>query len=155
MTITRITHLPAGSDFRSLFERSAVGSGFLLTVDDRLGIEHLLRYRGTRNSPNPALLNELLRHKLRISRGTPEPASPDLVVAGCHVTYMISGEGARSGVLSMNPAPVPGHILVASLLGATLIGMRKLQKVPLLRDDGQIEVVVVLDVHPSPDHAAA
>lgn len=155
MTITRIPHLPAGSDFRSLFERSAVGSGFLLTVDDRLGIERLLRHRGTRNSPNPPLLNGLLRHKLRISRGTPEPASPDLVVAGSHVTYMISGEGACTGVLSMNPTPDPGHILVASLLGTTLIGMRKLQKVPLLRDDGQIEVVVVLDVCPSPDHAAA
>ena len=155
MTITRISNLPAGSDFRSLFERSAVETGFLLTVDDRLGIERLLRHSGTRNSPNPPLLNGLLRHKLRISRGTPEPASPDLVVAGSHVTYMISGEGARSGLLSMNPAPVPGHILVASLLGATLIGMRKLQKVPLLRDDGQIEVVVVLDVRPSPDHAAA
>lgn len=154
MTITRITHLPAGSGFRSLFERSGVETGFLLSVDDRLGIERLLRHRGTRNSP-PPLLSGLLRHKLRISRGTPEPASPDLVVAGCHVTYMISGEGARSGVLSMNPTPVPGHILVASLLGATLIGMRKLQKVPLLRDDGQIEVVVVLDVHPSPDQAAA
>jgi len=155
MTITRITHLPAGSDFRSLFELSALETGFLLTVDDRLGIEHLLRYRGTRNAPNPHLLNGLLRHKLRISRGSPEPASPDLVVAGCHVTYMISGEGARTGVLSMNPAPVPGHILVASLLGATLIGMRKLQKVPLLRDDGQIELVVVLDVRLSPDHDAA
>jgi hypothetical protein len=54
---------------------------------------------------------------------------------------MVSGEGARSGVLSMNSTPVPGHILVASLLGATLIWMRKLQKVPLLRDDGQIEVL--------------
>ena len=111
MTITRIPQLPAGSDFRSLFERSAVGSGFLLTVDDRLGIERLLRRRGTRNSPNPHLLNGLLRHKLRISRGTPEPASPDLVVAGSHVTYMISGEGARSGLLSMNPAPYHRSIL--------------------------------------------
>jgi hypothetical protein len=155
MTITRITHLPAGSDFRSLFERSAVETGFLLTVDDRLGIEHLLRQRGTKNSPNPALLNGLLRHKLRISRGTPEPASPDLVVGGCHVTYMISGEGARSGVLSMNPVPGMGYVPVASLLGATLIGMRKLQKVPLLRDDGQIDVVVVLDVKPLPDRDAA
>ncbi|GAW36697.1 hypothetical protein RA2_03772 [Roseovarius sp. A-2] len=155
MTITRITHPPAESDFRSLFERSTVEAGFLLTVDDRLGIEHLLRYRGTRNSPNPPLLNGLLRHKLRISRGALEPASPDLVVAGRRVTYMISGEGARTDVLSMSPVPAPGHIPVASLLGATLIGMRKMQKVPLLRDDGQIEVVVVLDVRPSPDHDAA
>ncbi|WP_297771773.1 hypothetical protein [uncultured Roseovarius sp.] len=155
MTITRLTQLPAGSDFRSLFERSAVETGFLLTVNDRLGIERLLRHRGTKNAPNPPLLNGLLRHKLRISRGAPEPASPDLVVAGCHVIYMISGEGARTGVLTMNPVPIPGHILVASLLGATLIGMRKLQKVPLLRDDGQIETVVVLDVSPSRDHDAA
>ena len=33
--------------------------------------------------------------------------------------------------------------------------MRKLQKVPLLRDDGQIDVVVVLDVKPLPDRDAA
>ncbi|MGR3454594.1 hypothetical protein [Pseudooceanicola sp.] len=155
MTITRITHLPAGSDFRSLFERSAVQTGFLLTVEDRLGIERLLRHRGTKNAPNPLLLNGLLRHKLRISRGAPEPAPPGLVMAGCHVTYMISGDGARTGALSMSPVPIPGHVLVASLLGATLIGMRKLQKVPLLRDDGQIETVVVLDVSSSPDHDAA
>ena len=55
----------------------------------------------------------------------------------------------------MNAAPIPGHILVASLLGATLIGMRKLQKGPLLRDDGQIDTLVVLDVSPTPDHHAA
>ncbi|KIQ70203.1 hypothetical protein Wenmar_01162 [Wenxinia marina DSM 24838] len=54
----------------------------------------------------------------------------------------------------MNPIPLPGQVLVASLLGATLIGMRKLQKVPLLRNDGEISVVVVLDVKPPPDHAA-
>jgi hypothetical protein len=155
MTITRLTDLPAGSDFRLLFERSAVETGFLLTVEDRLGIERLLRHRGTRNAPNPPLLNGLLRHKLRISRGAPEPTSSDLVVAGCHVTYMISGGGARTGVLCMSPVPMPGYVLVASLLGATLIGMRKLQKVPLLRDDGQIETVVVLDVRLPPNHDAA
>lgn len=76
-------------------------------------------------------------------------------MAGRQITYMISGEGARSGVLAMRPTPSPGHILVASLLGATLIGMRKLQKMPLLRDDGQIDTVVVLNVTPPPDHHAA
>ncbi len=68
---------------------------------------------------------------------------------------MISGGGARSGVLSMSPAPAPGRILIASLLGATLVGMRKMQKVPLLRDDGQIETIVVLDVSPAPDRGPA
>ncbi|UWQ86030.1 hypothetical protein [Leisingera caerulea] len=155
MTIAKITHLPAGSDFRSLFERSAVETGFFLTVEDRFGIERLLHRRGTKNAPNPPLLNGFLRHKLRISRGAPWPAPPELVVAGCHVTYMISGEGTRSGVLSMGPAPAPGRILIASLLGATLVGMRMLQKVPLLRDDGQIETIVVVDVSPAPDHVAA
>ena len=155
MTITRITQLPTGREVRPPFRRAAAQTGFRLTVDDRLGIEQLLRCEGTRSAPNPPLLNGLLRHKLRISRGAPEPASPDLVVAGRHVTYMISGEGARSGVLSMNPVPGQGYIPVASLLGATLIGMRKLQKVPLLRDDGQIDVVVVLDVKPLPDRDAA
>ena len=155
MTITRMTTLPAGSNFRSPFERSAVETGFLLTMEDRLGIERLLRQRGTENAPNPPLLNGLLRHKLRISRRAPEPAPPELVVAACHVTYMISGEGARSGVLSMSRMPIPGCLLVASLLGATLIGMRKMQKAPLLRDDGQIETVVVLDVRPPHDHDAA
>lgn len=155
MTITRITHLPPGSDFRPLFPRSAVETGFLLTVEDRRGIERLLRHDGTRNAANPALLNGFLRHKLRISREAPEPPPPGLVMAGCHVTYMISGEGARSGVLSMSPAPVPGHLSIISLLGATLMGMRKLQKVPLLRDDGRIETVVVLDVGLPPDRNAA
>lgn len=155
MTTTNITQLPSGSDFRSLFKHYAVGSGYFLTVDDRAGIERLLRDRGTKNAPNPSLLNGLLRHKLRISRGAIEPASPELVRSGCHVTYMISGEGSRSGVLSMSPAPIPGHVLVASLLGATLIGMRKLQKSPLLRDDGQIDTVVVLDVGPPLNHDAA
>lgn len=155
MTITRITSLPAGSDFRSLFERSAMQTGFVLTVEDRVGIERLLRRRVIDYAPNPPLLNGLLRYKLRISRGVPEPATSEIVVAGSLVSYMISGEGARAGVLTMNSAPIPGHILVASLLGATLIGMRKLQKAPLLRDDGQIDTLVVLDVSPTPAHDAA
>ena len=155
MTITKITHLHSGCDFRSLFEPSAIETGFYLTVDDRVGIERLLRHRETTNAPNPPLLNGLLHHKLRISRGAPEPAPPDLVVAGRHVTYMISGEGSRSGVLTMSLVPIPGHVLVASLLGATLLGMRRLQKVPLLRDDGSIDTLVVLNVSLPPDQDAA
>lgn len=128
MTITRLTPLPPGSDFRSLFERSAIQTGFVLLVEDKVGINCRLRRRSTDHAANSPLLNGLLRHKLRISRSSPEPAPDELVVAGRHVTYTIIGEGARSGVLTMNPSPIPGHILVASLLGAALIGMRKLQR---------------------------
>ena len=155
MTIAKITHLPPGRNIRTLLEREVPASGFALTREDRAGIERLLRHRGTRHVPNPPLLNGLLRHKLKISSPAAHPVPPDLVAGGCHVTYMISGEGARSGMLAMSPVPLPGHVLVASLLGATLVGMRKLQKVPLLRDDGQIDTLVVLDVNPPPEHDAA
>ena len=68
---------------------------------------------------------------------------------------MIGGKAERSGILTMSPVPVPGRLLVASLLGATLVGMRVHQRAPLLRDDGEITTVVVLDVSPPPDSAAA
>lgn len=155
MTLENVTRLPLGRDFRSVFDAGPAQARFALTVEDRAGIERLLRRRGTRQAPNPVLLEGLLRHKLRISRGAPEPAPRELVVAGCHVTYEIGGDDARSGVLAMSAAPLPGHVLVASLLGATLIGMRALQRAPLLRDDGRIDTVLVLDVSPPPRHRAA
>lgn len=68
---------------------------------------------------------------------------------------MISGGGARSATLSMQPVPLPGQVLVASLLGATLIGMRILQRAPLLREDGMIDTIVVLDVKPPQGDDAA
>lgn len=152
--MSNLSRLSPIADIKTLFGPAAVGIGFSLTVEDRLGIERLLGHSAMMHASNPPLLRGLLRHKLRISRAATEPAPAELVVAGRQVTYMVSGEGARSGLLSMSPAPHPGHILVASLLGATLVGMRKLQKVPLLRDDGGTVTLVVLDVTQPPDHAA-
>ena len=146
MSIANITALSVGSGFRSVFEQSAVRSGYALTTRDRVAIERLLRETGMQQAPNPALLKGLLRHKLRVSVCASEPPEVDLVRSGSVVTYMISGEGARSAVLAMHPRPGADQVMVGSLLGATLIGMRKLQKVPLLRDDGRIESIVVLDV---------
>ncbi|GGL50434.1 hypothetical protein [Wenxinia marina] len=148
MTFANITRLPFGINVRTLLERELPASGFALTREDRAGIERLLRQHDTKHAPNPPLLNGLLRHKLRISAPAPRPTPLELVVGGSHVTYKITGEGARSGVLSMSPIPLPGQVLVASLLGATLLGMRKLQKAPLLRSDGEISAVVILDVDP-------
>lgn len=146
MSIANITALSIGSGFRSVFEQSAAKSGYALTVRDRVEIERLLRGNHTQKAPNPALLKGLLRHKLRVSDCAAEPPAADLVRSGSVVTYMITGEGARSAIITMRPGPALGQVKVASLLGATLIGMRKLQKVPLLRDDGSIESIVVLDV---------
>ena len=155
MSIVKITRPSVAHDVQSLFDRTVSGAGFSLTVDDRLGIERLVRHRRTRYAPNPPLLDGFLLHKLRMARAAPEPAPPELVVSECHVTYVIGDEEERSGILTMSPVPVPGRLLVASLLGATLIGMRALQKAPLLRDSGEITSIVVLDVSPPPELTAA
>lgn len=135
--------------FRQRVRRATSRRGYFLTTKDRRGIQTLLDTQGTRFAANPPMLQGFLRHKLRISAHIDEPVPSDLAISGRLVSYMISGEGARSGVLSLDPLPHPGNILVTSLLGATLIGMRALQKVPLLREDGQIDTVVVLDVSPN------
>ncbi|MGJ8547222.1 MAG: hypothetical protein ACSHWZ_17380 [Sulfitobacter sp.] len=152
MTFAKFTR-PAGDKTRApmfdgAFDCAYDKSGFALTVQDRLGIERLVAQDAPRHLPHPALSAGLLRHKLRISRGAMEPPEPSLVVSGARVTYMMSGGGAQSGVLRMGHEAAPGEIPVASLLGATLIGMRALQKLPMLRDDGEIVALVVLDVAP-------
>ena len=127
----------------------------LLTQSDRNAIARLLADGGTRHAPNPVLLEGLLRQRLRSARPAPEVIPTDLIIAGSRVTYKINGEGARSGILSIAEMPWPGHIMVTSLLGATLIGMRSMQKAPLLREDGRIDTVVVLEVdQPEPNEAA-
>ncbi|WP_291731463.1 hypothetical protein [Leisingera sp. F5] len=133
----------------------AVGSRFALTVADRAGIERLLRQGGLKSSANPELLAGFLRHKLRISRGAPEPAPEDLVTAGCEVVYMTNDGVIRSGLLTFDLNPKSEHVPVETLLGATLIGMQMLQKAPLLRDSGDIDAVVVIDVKPAPGRANA
>ena len=44
------------------------------------------------------------------------------------------------------PGDDAGCIPVTSFLGATMLGMQALQKAPLLREDGWIDTLVVLDV---------
>lgn len=142
------THMFRRQDIRSVYERPSLDRGFELTVDDRAGIERLLRQGRLKRSPTPELLEGFLRHKLRISRGAVEPAPADLVVSGRLFRYMVSGEGAREGFLAMEPGMPGDSIPVATFLGATLIGMRALQKMPLLTADGRLATVFVLDVSP-------
>lgn len=121
-------------------------TGFTLTPTDRLGIEQLLARQGPQGALLSPLLAGLLRVKLRTGETVSGSAPGDLVTARRLITYMTSGGGAKSGILTMTAEEAPGEIPVGSLLGATLIGMRRLQKAPLLHEGGEISFVAVLQV---------
>ena len=139
-------HPPFGGAYHPSFRYPPLRGRFQLTSADRVGIERLLSLGLTANCPNPTLIEGFLRHKLRLARPAPEPVPADLVVAGRQVTYMTSGAHARSGTLTMVSDSKAGCVPVTSFLGATLLGMRKMQKMPLLREDGWVETLIVLDV---------
>lgn len=65
------------------------------------------------------------------------------------VVYMVSGGGAQSAYLTAEGAPQAGKIPVSSLLGATLLGMGRLQKAPLPQESGTVATLVVLGVSDS------
>lgn len=155
MSTINLHTFPDARGVRPSFRPSVQKAAFMLTRADRAGIEQLLLLGEMRRVDYPNLLTGFLRHKLRISCDAPEPAPEELVTAERKVVYMISGNGAEAGVPTFGSATGPERIPVSSLLGATLIGMRKLQKAPLLCDDGGIATVVVLDTSPLRMGAAA
>lgn len=133
---------PTSFSQHELFEKT----GFLLTNTDRRGIERLLLRRGPDGARLSELLSGLLRLKLKLSDSAAGPAPREVVSSNRLVTYRIRGEGPRSGVISMSTMPLHGTIPVGSLLGATLIGMRRMQKAPLLQERGEIGSVAVLEI---------
>ena len=121
-------------------------SEYSLTVADRIGIERFLRFAANSHVVYSPILIGLLQHKLRNSRPAPDPTPASLATSGREVTYMISGAGAVKGVLSFGLVCRAGELPVHTLLGATLLGMKPLQKSALLNEDGDIGTVVVLNV---------
>ncbi len=146
MHITSSTNLPTRNADRPSFNCASLKARYQLTRADWIGVDRLLSLGLTAECPNPALIEGFLRHKLRLARPAPEPAPTDLVTVGRHVSFMTSGGRARSGVLTLVPGGQAGCIPVTCFLGATMLGMQKMQKVPLLREDGWIGILVVLDV---------
>lgn len=128
---------------------------FSLTRSDRTSLERLLHDRVMSETPYPVILTGFLRYKLRTAIPVREPAPVDLVTGGCHVYYMISGGGLQSGLLTFNAMHQVGAIPIASMLGATMIGMRRRQRAPILREDGTVDTLVILDTSPLPELAAA
>lgn len=122
----------------------------LLTTDDRCWlrahVEHCLRSGG-----DCVFVAGLLRRKIARSDVVSGEVPDDLATGGSRVRFMMTGGAARSGVLVHEvAADAPEDaVSVCSLLGATLIGMRVLQRAPLLRDDGRIDTLALLDVSPA------
>ena len=98
--------------------------------------------------PSSRLLAYVLANKLMNTRPSDDMYYTDSILGGSCVTYTVDGKEPQSGLLAHHSrAGLPGGIIpVASLLGATLIGMRIGQRAPLLFEDGSIGRLFVKDV---------
>lgn len=87
--------------------------------------------------PGARLLAYVLANKLINTRPWDGVHDAGLVVGGACVTCVIDGQEPKTGLLvhSVMAEPPDCIIPVASLLGATLIGMRVGQRAPLLFED--------------------
>ena len=98
--------------------------------------------------PGAKLLAYVLANNLMNTRSVDDVHHSDLVVGGSCVTYAVDGADPQTGLLvHRSRAGLPGGVIpVASLLGATLIGMKVGQRSPLLFEDGTIGKLRVIDV---------
>lgn len=101
--------------------------------------------------PSSKLLAYVLANKLMNTRAIDQLNDSNVIVGGSCATYAIDGKPSQSGLLvhRARSGLHSGVIPVASLLGATLIGMRVGQRAPLLFEDGTIGRLSVLDVSSS------
>lgn len=96
------------------------------------------------------LLAHVLHHKIMTTVPVTNAFLGDVVTGGCRVIYSVNHEAFLTGLLvhRARSGGGGGVIPVASLLGATLIGMRVGQRAPLLGENGSIGTVKVLGVVP-------
>jgi len=102
-------------------------------------------------APSWTLLAYALQSKIFNTKAVLGPVGRDIVVGGSLVTYSVGGGEHETGLLVHRVQPgVPsgGNILVPSLLGATLIGMRTGQRAPLLCEDGTVNALFILETIP-------
>ncbi|MBM1815243.1 hypothetical protein [Pseudosulfitobacter pseudonitzschiae] len=106
-------------------------------------VAHLL----ATHSPVPPVAT-ILQDKLASARCIEPPHDTGFALPDRTVVYMVSGGGAQTVRLTCAaPAPVvAGHVSVLTPLGATLLGMTRLQRAPLPRADGTVATLVVLGV---------
>jgi hypothetical protein len=126
------------------------GRAVLPIGDYGLLLEHLEICERDRG-PNWTLLAYVLQNRIVNTEPSHGPTEGDIVVDGSRVSYSVSGGPVETALLVLQPNAgqcQPGIILAASLLGATLIGMRTGQRAPLLCEDGSVKSLVVVDTVP-------
>lgn len=121
---------------------------FILPTEDHQKLQEHLEDCECALRPSSKLLAYVLANKLMNTRPVDHAHQSDLVVGGSLVTYAIDGADPQTGLLVHRArAGLPsGVVPVASLLGATLIGMRVGQRAPLLLEDGTIGRLCVIEV---------
>lgn len=125
--------------------------GAVLPLSDYNHLLELLEICERDRVPSWALLAYVLHDKIMNTEPCRGLVERDIVVGGSLVTYAAGGGAVASGLLVQRARPGArqlGIIPVASLLGATLIGMRIGQRAPLLCEDGSVKSLVVVDTVP-------
>lgn len=146
--MTRILHLYNALPDTSIRPTTPVRVTTPLPAADRQHLERHLKRCASDGAPPRPMLRHVLDHKVRVTRPVQGACPRDLACSGRLVTFSVDGGPERTGLLAhrARAGTNSGVISTASLLGATLIGMRVGQRAPLLCDDGTIVSLVVLNV---------
>lgn len=134
----------------NLRPKSAARASTALLDADRRHLKRHLKQCEVEREPFWPLLAHVLHHKIMTTEPVVGPYPCGLAVGGSLVTYSLDGGAERTGLLThwARSGILGGVIPVASLLGATLIGMWVGQRTPLLCEDGTIVSLSVLAVVP-------
>lgn len=124
--------------------------GTPLPVSDHRQLQRHLENCEQSRLPAWNLLAYVLRDKIMMTDPVSDFHASDLAVGGSLVTYSVDRGPEETGLLAHRARSASGIsvIPVASLLGATLIGMSVGQRAPLLLEGGAIKSVRVLAVAP-------
>ncbi len=146
--MSRIQRLHTAEPASRTIRKSPTRVARHLPAADRQHLERHLKRCADDGTPAAPLLRHVLDHKVQSTTPLEGQCPRDLVCSGRLVTWSVDGGPARTGLLShrARTGSHSGVIAVASLLGATLMGMRVGQQAPLLREDGAILSLTVLKV---------
>jgi len=142
-------HAPCSSDTNNQFH---IGTqpriGMALPATDYQQLQRHLEECEKSKHPAWSLLTYVLRAKIMMTDPLSNFYACDQVIGGSCVTYSVDRGPEQTGLMAHRARSASGInvIPVASLLGATLIGMTVGHRAPLLLDNGSIKSVRVLAV---------